>query len=259
MSRPRTYKTEAVVLKQTPLGEADRILVLFTPDLGKVRAVAKGVRRTKSRLGGHLELLNLVSVSLAHGRNLDVVTEAQVIRSFRGVREELEPLSTALYLSELVDGFSTEQASSHEVYTLLVDSLGWLERVERPDLLVRFFEIHLLGYSGYRPELYSCVECRNRLEPGDHLFNCALGGVLCPACRTVSRDAMVPISLNAMKVVRFLQRSDTYSEAGALKVSPGLLAELERLLRTYTRFLLERELKSAEFMRLVSSSPSRRP
>ena len=143
MARPRTYKTEAVALRQIPLGEADRILTIYTPDMGKLRVVAKGIRRTKSRLGGHLELLNCVSVSLSQGRNLDVITEAQVIQSFRGFRDDLRLLSRALYVAELVDRFSDERSPNYEVYRLLLEVLSWLEHAGQSDLLLRHFEMVL--------------------------------------------------------------------------------------------------------------------
>ena len=256
--RLRTYKTEAVVLKQMPLGEADRILSLFTPDEGKVRAVAKGVRRTKSRLAGHVEPLNQVSVSLYHGRNLDVVTEAQAIRSFRPIREDLGRLSKAIYLADLVDSFSAEQAPNLPVYGLLVTALERLEDATQPDLLLRHFEMHLLDHSGYRPQLQHCVECSDQLDPGDHMLSCAKGGVLCPACRTDSGAGLVPVSLGAMKVLRFLQREVDYRKVDGLTLSDAVSAQIERVLRTYIRFLIEREVKSAEFMRLVSSQGARR-
>ena len=253
MTGPRIYKTEAVVLKQTPLGEADRILTLYTPDAGKVRAVAKGVRRTKSKFGGHLELLNKVSVSISYGRNLDTVNEAVVVQSFRGFRDDLERLSHGLYIGELVYVFSVEQSPNVAVYELLLDTLRWLEDTKHLGLLLRHFEIHLLDYSGYRPEIIRCVECRAELEPGDHLFNSTLGGTVCPNCRAASDDVLIPISLNAMKVLRFLQRERDYAKVESLKVSDTLSHELERLLRAYIRYIMERELKSAEFMNLVSS------
>ena len=248
MPRLRTYKTEAVVLKQMPLGEAARILTFYTPDMGKLRAVARGVRRPKSRLGGHLELLNRVSVSLAHGRNLDVVTEAQVLQGFRGVRDDLQTLSRALYLAELIDTFSSEQSANRPLYRLLVDALGWLEKAAQPDQLLRHFEIRLLEHSGYRPELYFCGECKIELEPGGHLFDRSIGSVLCPACRVTSPNAMIPISLNGMKALRFLQNQEQYADATGLNMSADLLAEIERLLGNYVRFLAERELRTAEFM-----------
>ena len=254
MTRPRTYKTEAVTLRQMSLGEADRILTIYTPDMGKLRVVAKGIRRTKSRLGGHLELLNCVSVSLSQGRNLDVITEAQIIQSFRGFRDDLRLLSRALYVAELVDRFMVDRLPNYEVYLLLLNVLAWLEQAGQSDLLLRHFEMHLLGYSGYKPELRACVECRSTLEPGDHYFSSVVGGVLCPDCRVKSDDALILISLNAMKVLRFLQQDADYTGASELKVSSKLHTEIERLLHAYIRFLVERELKSVEFMSLVSSN-----
>ena len=253
MARPRVYKTEAIVLRQMPLGEADRILTLFTLDEGKVRAVAKGVRRTRSRVGGHLELLNRVSVSISHVRNLDIVSEAQVVQAYRGLREDLERLSRALYIAELVDRFSVERSSSHTLYQLLSDTLGWLETTQQPDLLCRFFEMQLLDLSGFRPELFYCVECRSELEQSDHYFANARGGVTCPSCRTKTVIAMVPLSVGAMKVLRFLLRNGDFHKIEGVRVSVTVAKETERLLRTYIRYLAERELKSAEFMNLVSN------
>ena len=240
--RIRTYKTEAVVLKQTPLSEADRILTLLTPDLGKVRAVAKGVRRTKSRLAGHLELLSHASVSLTMGRNLDTVNEAQGLNSFRAMRDDLQRVSMGLYIAELVDAFSTEGAAGYSLFHRVLQTLSWLESAQNPDLLVRHFELHLLVESGYEPET---------LEPADHLFAPMSGGVLCPGCRKHSSEALIPLSMNAMKVFRFLRRESSYDRVDALEVAPTLVSEMERLLRNYIRFILEKDLKSAEFMNLV--------
>ena len=254
MSRIRTYKTEAVVLKQTPLGEADRILSLYTPDLGKVRAIAKGVRRSKSKLGGHLELLNHVSISLSQGRNLDVVNEAEVVGSFRDLREKLLRLCMGLYAAELVDGFSIERSPNYAVYQLLLNTLRWLGKAEQPNLLLRHTELHLLDFSGYRPELDHCIDCRITLKPGDHFFTCAGGGVLCPRCQIGSSDFTIAIPLNCMKLLRFLQREQRYSKIDGLKVSSDLLKGTERMLMSYVRYMMERELKSIEFLRLVSSN-----
>ena len=256
MARPRTYKTEGVVLRQMSLGEADRILTFYTPDLGKLRAVAKGVRRTHSRLGGHLEQLTHASIAVSVGRSLDVVTEAQTIHSFRGLREDLRRLSVGMYLAELVDGFSVEESPNTAVYRLLLDGLAALDAGEGTGPLLRFFEIHLLRHSGFAPQLHRCVECRAALEPADHVYSCARGGVLCPGCRATSDEALLPLSLGAMKVLRFIER-EPYASVAALRVSDGLLHEVERLLGTYLRYVLEKELRSAAFMNLVKSEGSK--
>ena len=256
MARPRTYKTQGVVLKQIPIGEADRVLTFCTPEMGKLRAVARGVRRTKSRLGGHLELLTHVSVSVARGRALDTVTEATTIHSFRAIREDLRRLSEAVYMAELVDGFSAEQSPSASVFELLLSALGWLQEGQSTAQLMRYFEVQLLVRSGFGPELYQCVECRSMLEPGDYLYSCAKGGILCPRCRSLSGEAMLSLSLNAIKVLSFFHR-ESFDRVEALKVSAAILGEVERLLRTNIRYVLERELKSTEFMDLVASASVR--
>jgi len=252
MSRSRTYKTEAIVLRQMPLGEADRIFTLFTLDSGKVRAVGKGVRRTRSRLGGHVELLNRVSISLGRGRDLDVVSEAQALQTYPLLRTDLERLSKAIYLAELVDVFSAERSSSYQVYELLTDTLDILEETPSPDLLLRHFEMRLLDLSGYRPELHHCIECRSELQPGDHSFSCAAGGVRCPLCRGSSGEPLISISISSMKVLRLLQREVTPSRVLGINLPPRVTDETEKTLRTYIRFIVERDLKSAEFMNLVT-------
>ena len=253
MSRFRTYRTEGVVIRQMPLGEADRILTLCSPDMGKVRAVAKGVRRTKSRLGGHLELLNRASVSVAIGRNLDTISEASAISTFGGIRGDLSRVSRAMYIAEVVDSFSMEGNGNRAIYHLLLSTLLWLERAANLDLLMRWFEIRLLECSGYMPELVHCVECREWLEPTDHLFACDAGGVLCPNCRTASSGALLPLPLNTMKTLRFVQREAKFDKVESLNVPANILKDMERLMRTYIRHVAERDVRSAEFVSLTTN------
>ena len=234
------------------LGESDRLLTLHTPDRGKVRAVARGVRNAKNKKSGHLEPLTHVSVSIVERRSLDVITEASTIQSFRKLREDLKNVSVALYLAELVDNFSTEQSPSSVLFKLFKDGLGWLQDSKETALLCRYFEVRLLADSGFGPELYQCVDCNVLLRPADHLFSVTSGGVLCPPCSQKSTDAMFTISQSAMKVLRFLRR-ESYSQASELEVPPQLLDEVDRLTGSYIRYLLERDLKSTAFMKLVTS------
>ncbi len=258
MPGSRTYRTEAVVLRQSAIGEADRILTLYTPGVGKVRVVAKGARRQKSRLRGQLEPLTRASVSLSAGRSLDVVVEAQTVDAFRSVTEDLERLTRALYVAELTDGFTVERSANEPVYRLLVETLGWLSITDRAALLTRRFEVLLLDHTGFSPELYRCVECRSELEPGGHLFSCSRGGIVCPLCRAGS-EALIPLSLNAMKVVRLLRRRRRFEDIASIHVSDRLIGEIERLLRNYVRYVVERGLRTTRFMDLVcSSSPGTR-
>ena len=234
-----------------PIGEADRIVTIFTPELGKVRAVARGVRRTRSKLSGHLEPLTYVAASLSHGRTLDVVTEAQTVRSFRGLREELSLMSKAVYLAELSDAFLSEREASHDLFGLLSDCLSALESSAEPSRLLPWFEVRMLGLSGFGPELRECVECRLTLEPADYVYSSDLGGVVCDGCRSGSSGQVLPLSLGANKVLRYYARRDLVN-ALDLSVPGPISREVARVLRSYIRHVLERELKSVEFMDLVA-------
>ena len=252
MARPRIYKTEGVVLRQMPLGEADRLLTMFSPDLGKLRVVARGVRRAKSKLAGHTEQLTRVRISVAVGRNLDALSEAETIDSFRRLKEDLGHVSQALYLAELVDGFTVEQSPNPGAYRLLLDALSALDADRPTGFLLRHFELGLLRRSGFGPELRQCVACGRGLEPEDHMLTCAGGGALCRECRPTATDPLLRVSLPNMKLLRFLQRA-SLDQALELTASRELSAESERVMSAYVRHVLERETKSAAFLKLVAS------
>src|SRR3712207_8076960 len=133
MARPRTYRVEAIVLKRIDFGEADRVLVIFTRDRGKLSVVAKGIRRISSRKAGHLELFTHAEIQLARGANLDVVTEATTRDAFRGLRDDLARTSHAYLVAELVDALTEEAAEQPEVFDLLVQTLSAPEDAPDPD------------------------------------------------------------------------------------------------------------------------------
>jgi len=246
MSKPRTYQTEAIIIKKTKLGEADRILTLYTPNLGKIQGFAKSLRRPKSKMAGHLELLTHSMVSLARGRNLDTIIGSQTINSFLPLKSDLELTSYGLYAIELVDQFTAEHIEDYPLFQLLLEILHCLCRGGDNDLALRYFELHLLNEVGYRPQLQQCVSCHQKLEPITNAFCPAAGGVLCPVC-SQSQPLIHPVSVNTLKVLRFLQGSD-YDTAAKLKINPELAHQLEMVMRDYLKYLLEREIKSAAWL-----------
>ncbi len=246
MSRIRLYRTEAIVLKRHDFGEADRILTLFTGSRGKVVAIAKGVRRIASRKSGHVELFTHAALLLAEGRNLDVVTQAETIQPFRAVREDLVRTTYAYHIAELVDRFVQEGVASPPTFELLRDALGALDEAEDPSLLARFFEIRLLGLMGYRPQLHRCVGCDCEPEVEGNAFSPEAGGVLCPTCSAAHRDAQ-SLSGNAFRVLRFLQVRE-WAVSRCIQLTPATRGALERAMHAYIRHLLERELKTVEFL-----------
>ena len=246
MPKPRTYQTEAIIIKKTKLGEADRILTLYTPHLGKIQAVAKGVRRPRSKLAGHLELLTHSLVSLARGRNLDTVTGSQTINSFLPLKSDLWLTSCTLYATELVNQFTADHIENYPLFQLLLRTMEQLCQNGKKELVLRYFELHLLDDVGYRPQLHQCVSCQQPLEPTTNSFCPSAGGMLCPNC-SPSQSLSYPLSVNAQKVLRLLQNSD-YETASRLKIDTKLSQELEEVMSGYLKFLLEREVKSASWL-----------
>lgn len=280
MREQRSYSTEAIVLKHSNLGEADRVLTLFTPYKGKFSAVAKGVRRPISKKTGHLELLACTQLQVAVGRNLDIVTQAQGIEAFLHMRSELWHLTCGIYLTELVERFIEENTPHNDVYKLLLESLRTLDqdaediqlqrlqagsetqetthgetrgeiRVQgvrdahdRTKLLMRYFEIYLLSSVGYEPVLRVCANCDAELKPEENGFTPSLGGALCPNCSHLWSQSL---SLNALKVLRLLHRTD-WGQVPRFRLDASLHDELERAMHGLLRFHLERDLKSWSFL-----------
>lgn len=246
MPRPRVYKTEAIVLRQRKLGEADKIVTIFSPNKGKLDAVAKGLRRTKSRLAGHLEPLTHGAYLLAEGRDLDIVTQAETIEGYAPLRADLERLGRGLYCAELIDRLLPERSEAWPVFRLLRDTLALLATAEQVDLAVRFFEASLLEHLGYRPRLDVCALCDRRLEPRTNYWSAASGGVVGPEC-TDDLVQLQPISVNGLKVMRLLQRT-SFEEAARVRVGGDLAREVEDCYAAHIRYVLEREVRSSRFL-----------
>jgi DNA repair protein RecO (recombination protein O) len=246
MPRPRSYRSEAVVLKRHDFGEADRILVLFTRERGKLRAVAKGIRRTTSRLAGHLELFTHVELQLARGRELELVTQAESRNAFRALREDLTRTSHAYLVAELADALTEDQAEQPELFELLVETFGALEHTADPGLVVDHYQLLLLGIVGFRPSLTYCLLCREELQPGPNAFSPFLGGALCPRCGPGEPSAR-PISSDVLKVLRHLQRNKPPGSV-RLRLPEHVAREVGRILRDLSERHMERRLRAPDLI-----------
>ncbi len=190
------YRDTGVVLRTYKLGEADRIVVIMTAEHGKVRAVAKGVRKTKSRFGGRLEPLNHVSLLLYEGRELDIVSQAESIDSRAPLLEDLDALTQGIALLEAVDQMSLDREPAPHLYRMLVGALRTLEARPSP-LVVPAFFWKVLANEGVRPQLDACVSCDS---PDDLVaFDLGEGGVLCRNCRRGT--AISPEALRLMRLI----------------------------------------------------------
>lgn len=250
--RERLYRVQAIILKRSDVGEADRLLTIYTPERGKIRAVAKGARKPSSRKTGHVELFNHASLLIAVGRDLDIVTQADTVDSFIELRSNLDRLSYAYYFAELVDRFTEEGEENYAVFDLILRAFHWLARTDGLARTARFFELRLLDALGYRPQLNHCVNCGEELRPEENFFTPEGGGMLNPKCRDSHRDAG-SVTVNALKVLRFLNERE-YEEVDHLRLSPQVQGEVEYLLHYYLTHWLERNLKSIDFLNTLRSN-----
>lgn len=238
-------------MKRSDFGEADRLLTLFTPDLGKIRAIAKGARKPSSRKSGHVELFTHAALLVARGRHLDIVTQAETLDAFLPLRENLDRLGFGYYLAELVDRFLEENVENPPLFDLLLNALRWLGDPETdPVLLARYFELQLLKHVGYQPQLFNCANCGRPVEPVDNFFSAEIGGVLDPGCveRMAGRTRdVLPVSLNGLKLLRYLQTRE-WATVSRLRQGASVLAEVESLMRRNILHHLERNLKSVDFL-----------
>ena len=247
MPSRRPYVTDAIVLSRFELGEADRVLTVLTPDYGKLKVIAKGVRRMKSRLGGSLEPFAELRIALSHGRTFEHVTQVSVGHAWLKMRDSLESAATAWYLAELAERTSEEGAVAEPLYTLLRRAYELLDSGMEPGRVARWYEMRLMDELGQRPEVDRCVECDRMLEAeGSFRWVPALGGVLC--VRHVPPPVWrVDLSLEALKLLKAYQRMDAEALAG-LRLPASVEREVEAVMREFVRHSLERDPRSLAFL-----------
>jgi len=237
------------VLRHSEMGEADRLLTLFSREAGIIRAVAKGVRRIHSKKAGHLEPFTRVSLMLARSHELWIVTQAVALDLFLPLHEDLVLTGEAAYVLELVDRFSYEEGENRDLYMLLVETLERLSRGDPIFPAVHFFEMHLLDCVGFRPQLFNCVRCKEEIKPTDQFFSVVQGGVVCPRCGSQVPDAR-PITMEALKYLRNFQRTP-YPRLLQAVPAAHVEREVEIILQYYITFLLERKLNTPQFINEV--------
>lgn len=247
MPIPRRYVTDAIVLSRFDYGEADRILTLITPGGGKIKAIAKGIRRQKSRIGGSLEPFAELRVALAQGRTFEVVTQVDVVHPWLNLRDDLVSFGTASYLAELANGTLEEHHAAESVYVMLKRAYEILDAGMAPGRVARWFEMHLADELGVRPEVDRCVECGRLLEADErYRWMPPLGGVLCERCPGPPFER-AGLSLDALKLLKAYQRQDVEALA-ALRVRPVVEREVEMAMREFLAYSLDRRPRSLAFL-----------
>ena len=246
----RSFRVEAVVLRHSDYGEADRLLTLYTRQLGKTRVLAKGARKIASRKAGHIEPFTHAKLQLAKGRDLLILTQADTVDAYLPLREDLILTSHASYVMELLDRFTyEEEIESPSTFRLLTDTLSRLASKSDPWLVIRYYEMRLLDHLGFRPRLFECANCGREIKAEDQYFSFSAGGVICPRCGK-GLPNLHAISVEALKYLRHFQRS-SYAEATRARPDLDVQQETETLMQGYFTYLLERELNTPGFLKKI--------
>ncbi|MGI6036686.1 MAG: DNA repair protein RecO [Limnochordia bacterium] len=237
------YRTEGIVLRTRNLGEADKIVTLLTKDEGKIRAAASGARRMRSRLLALCQPFVHGKFLLFRGKNLDRLSQGELLNPYRVLREDLSTMALAAYFAELVDVFLEERDPHEDLFLLLANTFTWLADMGPSTTLARYFELHLLSYTGYRPQLDRCVGCG---APGEG-FSVERGGMVCSACQPSGVPLLSP---GTWEMLRQLARG-RLRIVGILKPSESISREMEGVLSSYISFHGQRPIKSVDFLRSI--------
>ncbi len=249
----RLYRTPAVILSRRDYGEADRILKVFTPSLGKQEFLAKGIRKTTSRKAGHVELFTHSTLLVAKARTWDIVTEAASVESFRYLRNDLDAIGYASTITELIDCFTESEDDNRPLWDLYLlalrtlDDYGQQPANKEPQLLLHWFELQLLSLTGFQPQFFHCLGCHAAITPVTNYLSLEDGGVFCPTC-AANHDGVEPIEADVLKMLRHLQRT-AWSDLQTLRMRLPIQQAIDTILNRYLLTIVERQLKAANFLR----------
>jgi DNA repair protein RecO (recombination protein O) len=245
----RLINSEAYVITQTDYGEADRIYTIFSRRNGKIKALAHGARKSKSRKAGHLQPLTLNHLMLAKGKTFWVITQADTLNPYTLIKNDLKKTASALYVFELVNRFAPENEPVIPLFQLIKETLDRIEKEDDHFLNIKYFEFRLLKSTGFMPNLVDCVQCGEPIQPQDQYFSAEQGGVLCPHCGIKGFNAR-KISLPALRYFRFIQRSP-YNELQKARPTPEIQQEMESLMLYYLTYITEKGFNTPVFLHQV--------
>jgi DNA repair protein RecO (recombination protein O) len=243
------YTTEAIVVGYRDLGEADRILTLFSPERGKIHAVARGVRRPRSPLLAGTQLFSYSKFLLVEGKNLDSVSQCELKESFFKIREDLDRMAYGAYFAELLRISTRECDKSEEVFRFFLKTLFLLQVWEDLQVMARVFELKLMALQGFKPQIFCCVNCgEKRMEKV--WFSSLSGGILCEKCKNKDEKA-IRISKETLSVMKHILKK-RFEELAELKVTQNVKNELKEVILNFVLHQLERKPRTLSFLEDIS-------
>jgi DNA repair protein RecO (recombination protein O) len=245
-----TYKTLGIVLKRQNINEADRLLTILTEKQGKIKAIAKGVRRPLAKFGGHLEPYYLTHFVLAEGRNFETVTSVEARNYYSDIHSNLNLMARVSKWGELINFLLHDKEESRDIFWLFAECLENLEKSKDP-IIDLYFQIKSLAFLGYHPEVYECVFCRNKLKPDELGWSSEQGGVICKGCR--SHCPGMNISQETVKLLRLFLTPNSRLEK-RINIDLESAKEVEGLVDEYVKFHSQKDLASNSFLKKIGGS-----
>lgn len=233
-----------MVLRKLDYGESDRIFTLLTRDHGKIGAIGKGVRKTSSKLASALEIYSQIDLQLAHGRNLDVITQVER-RPKPRIEADLERTSRAALIAELAERMCEDRHPVEHLYDLTCWALDELAVDPQPRRASAYFLAVALDLMGYAPQLGDCARCDAPLAPAEHPFSAGAGGFLCSNCADPAEPAVSPAAIKVLRVM-FSRDLDLYRR---LRLSTAIMDEVDDVLADQLEYHLDRKLNTLRFLR----------
>ncbi len=244
-------KTKGVVVKEVNTGEADRIITIITAEQGKIQAMAKGVRRSRSRLGTGAKLLCYSEFTLFKSKTMYYVNDCETLESFYELREDMERLTYSAHVVEVVNDSVQENQSGTRVMKLILNTLHFLTVKDRnPALITSIFELRLMSITGYEPFVGGCMEC-GKFKPENMAFSFNMCGFLCSneECGKKDTQAMrlLPGTVKAIFHIVHSGINELYNFA----VSKEVMYELEKVCHRYLRERLEKNYTKLNFLKSI--------
>ncbi len=246
------YRTEGIVIKNIEYGEADKIATIYTKDYGKVQAMAKGVRKTKSRFGSSLEILTDAIFLLYQGRNIDTVSQTEIVESFFPTSKEVIKFAFATHCAEIVNKLTEEREANITLFNLLKIVLHYLRETKDPKLLTLSFQWKVISILGYKPSFDLCCRCNKGVEDqkiGGY-FSIKDGGIICQNCVSKDNRDYRQISNYFIRLVKKILITPL-ATISKHTIPEGRVEELEEITELYLAYHAEKGFKTNDFLKYL--------
>ena len=240
------YKTEGLVFKREDSFDADRNFSIFTKDFGRLEVFGKAIRKINSKLRGGIELFSICDIEFIQGRNKKTLTDANFLKRFKNIFSSLIMLETAHRISQLADNFIKGEGPDEQVWGLLVDAFEKLNHYQLQEnqcqLVYNYFFWNFVSVLGYKPELSSCANCSQKLNPYELYFSNREGGVICKNCYLSKKDSSdrsgqaIKVKSDIIKVLRLILNKD-WDLLSRLKIEDGVEKSLQEVSDNYYSYL----------------------